>query len=60
MTRILADVWQLDLRVVEEEFALVGVNPALDEFKELAIELRARAEATAHEHGRLLAAARAA
>ncbi len=60
MTRILADVWQLDLRVVEEEFALVGVNPALDEFKELAIELRARAEASAHEHGRLLAAARAA
>jgi FMN-dependent NADH-azoreductase len=57
MLRILRDVWQLDVNVVEEEFTLVGVNPALDEFKELAVELRARAEASAHEHGRSLAAA---
>ncbi len=28
MRRILEDVWQLDLRVVEGEFTLVGVNPA--------------------------------
>jgi FMN-dependent NADH-azoreductase len=57
MVRILADVWQLDLRVVELEFTLVGVNPALNDFKELAGELRAQAEATAREQGRGLAEA---
>jgi FMN-dependent NADH-azoreductase len=55
MRRILADVWQLDLRVVETEFTLVGVNPALDQFKDLAAELRVRAEADAREEGRSLA-----
>lgn len=54
MRRILEDVWQLDLRAVESEFTLVGVNPALDQFKDLAVELRARAEADAHLHGRAL------
>jgi FMN-dependent NADH-azoreductase len=60
MTRILADVWKFDLQVVEEEFTLVGVNPALDQFKELAVDLRAKAEVTAREQGRTLAAAKAA
>jgi FMN-dependent NADH-azoreductase len=55
MRRILADVWQLDLRVVESEFTLVGVNPALDQFRDLAAELRVRAEADAREQGRSLA-----
>ncbi len=54
MRRILADVWQLDLRVVEREFTLVGVNPALDSFADLAAELKATAEREAAEHGRLL------
>jgi hypothetical protein len=31
-SRILADVWNLDLEVVEADFTLVGVNPALDRF----------------------------
>jgi FMN-dependent NADH-azoreductase len=60
MRRILADVWQLDLAVVEQEFTLVGVNPALDQFKEMAAELRVRAEETARLHGRALGAPRAA
>ena len=60
MRRILADVWQLDLRVVETEFTLVGVNPALDQFRDLADEMRARAEEQARDHGRALGAARAA
>lgn len=60
MRRILADVWQLDLRVVESEFTLVGVNPALDQFKDRAAEIRTRAEATAQAHGRSLAGQRAA
>jgi FMN-dependent NADH-azoreductase len=55
MRRILADVWQLDLKVVESEFTLVGVNPALDQFADLAADLRRRAEIDAREHGRALA-----
>jgi FMN-dependent NADH-azoreductase len=58
--RILADVWQLDLKVVEAEFTLVGVNPALDQFKALAAELRVAAEEQAREHGRALGTARVA
>lgn len=55
MRRILEDVWQLDLLVVEADFTLVGVNPALDEFKGFADELRAAADLKAAEHGRNLA-----
>ena len=55
MRRILEDVWQLNLRVVELEFTLVGVNPALDEFKDMAVEMRIAADALAAEHGRYLA-----
>lgn len=58
MRRILEDVWQLDVNVVTREFTLVGVNPALDQFTELADELRSRAETRAAEHGRALAALR--
>lgn len=53
--RILDDVWHLDLRVVEEEFTLVGVNPALDEFRDLAATMRANAERQASEAGDFLA-----
>jgi FMN-dependent NADH-azoreductase len=55
MRRILADVWKLDLLVVEKDFTLVGVNPALDQFKELAGQLATEAEDLAREHGRSLA-----
>ena len=58
LRRILADVWQLDLTVVTREFTLVGVNPALDEFTEMAAELKATAEAEAAEHGRRLSSVR--
>ena len=58
MQRILADVWQLDLTVVEKEFTLVGVNPALDQFRDLADELGRKAEQDARDHGRALAARR--
>jgi len=57
MRRILADVWHLDLKVVEAEFTLVGVNPALDQFKDLARQLRREAEEQARRHGRELGAA---
>ncbi|MCU1614516.1 MAG: Acyl carrier protein phosphodiesterase [Frankiales bacterium] len=52
--RILEDGWHLDLRVVEREFTLVGVNPSLDAFTELAAELKATAERKALEDGRWL------
>ncbi len=55
MRRILADVWQLDLLVVEKDFTLVGVNPALDEFKELAGTLATEAQELARGHGQSLA-----
>jgi FMN-dependent NADH-azoreductase len=55
MRRILADVWKLDLLVVEKDFTLVGVNPALDQFKELAEQLATEAEGVAREHGCSLA-----
>jgi len=57
MRRILEDVWELDLRVVESEFTLVGVNPALDQFKDVAAEMRAESERLAAEHGRHLTGA---
>lgn len=55
LRRILADVWGADLTVVEREFTLVGVNPALDEFADLAQEMHREALATAEEAGRALA-----
>lgn len=55
MRRILADVWRLDLLVVEKDFTLVGVNPALDQFKELAAKLATEAEDLARAHGGTLA-----
>ena len=60
MRRILADVWHLDLNVVQAEFTLVGVNPALDQFTDLARQLRQEAEEQARRHGRELGAAIAA
>jgi len=56
MRRILADVWQLDLTVVQAEFTNVGVNPALEQFRDLARQLRQEAEEQARRAGRELAA----
>jgi FMN-dependent NADH-azoreductase len=40
LQRILVDIFGLDLTTVERRFTLVGVNPALDQFKDVADELR--------------------
>jgi FMN-dependent NADH-azoreductase len=56
LRRILADVWGADLTVIEREFTLVGVNPALDDFKDLASQLHEGALASAREAGKVLAA----
>jgi FMN-dependent NADH-azoreductase len=60
LRRILADVWGADLTVVEREFTLVGVNPALDEFTDLAADLHSTALSAAREAGRGLGLPRAA
>lgn len=55
MRRILADLWRLDLRVVESELTLAGVNPALEQFRDLAAQKRSEADELARVHGRDLA-----
>jgi FMN-dependent NADH-azoreductase len=55
LRRIFADVWGADLTVVEREFTLVGVNPALDQFKDLAAQLKDEAHAAARDAGLALA-----
>lgn len=60
LRHILADLWGADLTVVERELTLVGVNPALDEFSELAAGMRAEAERAAVDAGAALAGRRAA
>lgn len=57
LRRIIADVWGADLTIIEREFTLVGVNPALDEFKELADQFKDAAHVAAAEAGKALAAA---
>lgn len=56
LRRILVDIWGADLTVVEREFTLVGVNPALDEFTEMASMMRKTAEEAAASAGADLAA----
>ena len=56
LRRVLADIWGAELTVVEREFTLVGVNPALDEFTEVAALMRKAAEAEAADAGVSLAA----
>jgi FMN-dependent NADH-azoreductase len=56
LRRILADVWGADLTVVEREFTLVGVNPALDDFKEVAEVMKSEAHTASSAAGKALAA----
>jgi FMN-dependent NADH-azoreductase len=58
LRRVIEDVWGADLTVVQRQFTLVGVNPALDQFTDQAAEIKATAEQLATEHGRALAAKR--
>lgn len=55
LRRVLADVWGADLTVIEREFTLVGVNPALDAFAEQAALMKKNAEEAAVAAGRALA-----
>ena len=58
LRRVIEEVWGADLLVVQRQFTLVGVNPALDQFSDQAAEIKVAAEQLAAEHGRALAAKR--
>ena len=60
LRRILVDVWGADLTVVEREFTLVGVNPALDQFAEAAALIKKEAHEAAADAGQKLAEVHAA
>jgi len=55
LRRIIGELWGADLTLVEREFTLVGVNPALDEFTEIAELMKKDAHQAATEAGRALA-----
>jgi FMN-dependent NADH-azoreductase len=57
LRRILADVWEADLTIIERELTLVGVNPALDHLTDLGAELRTKALEDAEKVGMDFAAA---
>jgi FMN-dependent NADH-azoreductase len=52
MHRILADLWHLDLRVIETDLTLAEVNPVMAPLIDLAKQKRREAEDAAREHGR--------
>ena len=56
LRRILGDVLGADVTVVEREFTLVGVNPALDAFTDEAAAMHGVALDAAREAGKALAA----
>lgn len=58
LRRIIGDVWGADLTVVEREFTLVGVNPALDAFTDAAAAMHAEARSAAQQAGKALALVR--
>jgi FMN-dependent NADH-azoreductase len=57
LTRFLGTVLGADLTVVEREFTLVGVNPALDGFTEMAAIMHTDALDSARQAGKALAEA---
>lgn len=60
LRRILEDLWGAHLTVVEREFTLVGVNPALDDFADMARDMHRTALDDARDAGRALTTPRAA
>ena len=55
LQRILVDVLGLDLTTVDRRFTLVGVNPALDQYSDMADAMRVEAVRAAEVEGRKLA-----
>ncbi|WP_430789388.1 FMN-dependent NADH-azoreductase [Actinoplanes sp. G11-F43] len=55
LRRVVGDIWGAELTLIEREFTLVGVNPALDAFTDTAAEMRKNAHEAASAAGRSLA-----
>lgn len=55
LRRVIGDIWGADLTVIEREFTLVGVDPALDQFIETATIMRKNAHEASADAGRALA-----
>jgi FMN-dependent NADH-azoreductase len=56
LRRVLADFWGADLTVVERELTLVGIDPNMDQFTELAATVKALAHEAATAAGKALSA----
>jgi FMN-dependent NADH-azoreductase len=56
LRRILGDLWQADLTVIERELTLAGVNPAMGHLKDLAAQRHSEARDAARRTGSTLAA----
>lgn len=56
LMRIFDEVWGAKVTLVQRDFTLVGVNPALDAFREQAAAVEERAVAEAEQAGKALAA----
>jgi FMN-dependent NADH-azoreductase len=56
LRRVLADMWEADLTVVERELTLAHTTPAMESLRDLATQLRAEALGAAQEAGKALAA----
>ncbi|MFC6881347.1 MULTISPECIES: FMN-dependent NADH-azoreductase [Actinomadura] len=55
LRRVLADMWQADLSVIERELTLAATTPAMEPLRDLAARLHSEALDTAHEVGQALA-----
>lgn len=60
LVRVLSETWGANVSVIERDFTLVGVNPALDEFTAQGAALREAAAERSRQVGKELAAAYAA
>jgi FMN-dependent NADH-azoreductase len=60
LERILSETWGANVNLIERDFTLVGVNPALDEFTQRGAQLRDAATAKSRLIGKEFAAAYAA
>ncbi|MEV0353315.1 NAD(P)H-dependent oxidoreductase [Nonomuraea sp. NPDC050680] len=56
LTRVLADMWEAELTVVERELTLAAANPAMESLRPLAAQLHGDALTAARAAGRELAA----
>jgi len=53
--RVLEDIWQLDVEIIECELTLADVTPAMEQLRGLAAENLAKAHEAAHRNGQFMA-----